>query len=136
MKATKILLSIAVMGTLTLGFADATNTHTNTQITQKVEAIQNAAPQDRTAMMNELKSQMQNMSQADKTATMKQMKVIPQQHQGKMQEHAQEMQMSHSDNMNREQNMNQHQAGNEYGHSVNEHGGSTSYDSNTFEMKR
>ena len=131
MKASKIILSLALVGTL--GFADAINT--NSEISQKIEAIQSSAPQDRTKMMNQLKSEMQNMSPQDRQEVMTQMQTKMNVDMSSMQEHTQKMQMNHNESMNREQHMNQGQAGNEYGHSANEHVGSTSYNSDSFEIK-
>ena len=127
MKTTNILLSLAVMGTLTLGFADATNT--NTEISQKVQAIKDAPVQERSSMMNKLKADMQTMTPEQRNATIQEMQTtmhvdmssvqtdMSTQH-DQMQEHAKNMQMNSSDTMQREQNMNQHQAANEYADKV------------------
>ena len=138
MKATRTLLSLAVMGTLTLGFADAS-------IDAPIAAIQAAPSSERVELMNEFKTQLSNMNAEDRSAAIAQMRTQMQaqvqNHDGsgemvreRAQEHAQEMQMEHSEEMERMQNMNQQQAGSQFGHdnersdgSMNREGGS-SYD--------
>ena len=145
MKATKILLSLVVMGTLTLGFADA-NTPAPTGIDAQITAIQTAKPEDRVALMNQFKTQLSTMNAEERSAAISQMQAKMQGHmqdhgsdtnhqeggmgnegmsekakqmgamgQNKMQEHAGEMQSNMNEGMNRMQNMNQQQAGNHYG---------------------
>ena len=133
MKTTNILLSLAVMGTLTLGFA-ASDTAINETVAAQQEAMQNATPEERAALMNQLKEQLHNMSAEDRAAAMEQMQAngaqnigemreMGQEHRQEMQmEHAQEMTMEHAQEMNRAQNMNQQQAGSQYAHE-NERGG-------------
>jgi len=138
MKATRTLLSLAVMGTLTLGFADAS-------IDAPIAAIQAAPSSERVELMNEFKTQLSNMNAEDRSAAIAQMRTQMQaqvqNHDGsgemvreRAQEHAQEMQMEHSEEMEHMQNMNQQQAGSQFGHdnersdgSMNREGGS-SYD--------
>ena len=144
MKTTNILLSLAVMGTLTLGFADATNT--DAEITQKVQAIKNAPAQERSAMMNELKADMQTMTPEQRKATVQEMQTtmhvdmgsmqtdMSMQH-DKMQEHAQTMQTNNSDTMHREQNMNQQQAGHEYTDKAYKQGETFSQENKFFDAK-
>jgi len=161
MKATKILLSLAVMGTLTLGFA-ATDVAVDAQIT----AIQNAPASERVTLMNEFKTQLSNMNAEDRSAAIAQMQTKMQeqmQNHGEagdmdhgqmqtkmqeqmqnrsesgemgreqMQEHASEMQMEHSDEMNRAQNMNQQQAGSQFEHGIENSGGSMNRENVSFE---
>ncbi len=144
MKTTNILLSLAVMGTLTLGFADATNT--NAEISQKVQAIKNAPVQDRSAMMNKLKADMQMMTPEQRETTIQEMQTrmhvdmssvqidMSTQHE-QMQEHAKNMQMNSSDTMQREQNMNQHQAGHEYADKAYKQGETFSQENRFFDVK-
>ena len=145
MNARKILLSLAVMGTLTLGFADA-NTPVPTGIDAQITAIQTAKPEDRVTLMNQFKTELSNMNAEDRSAAIAQMqtqmqgnmqdhgsdtnhpeggmghegmsgqaKQMGEMGQNMMQEHAGEMQSNHNEGMNRMQNMNQQQAGNHYG---------------------
>jgi len=133
MKATKILLSLVMMGTLTLGFAAEDIT-----IDVQIQAIQDATPAERVQLMNQFKIQVSNMNAEDRSAAIAQMQAQMQNHgvsgelsheqmQGtgvRMQEHAAETQMEHSEEMNRMQNMNQQQAGSQLGHNNNRAGGS------------
>ena len=130
MKATKIILSLAVIGTLTLGFAA-----TDVTIDAQIEAIQSAPASERAELMNEFKTQLSNMNAEDRSAAITQMQehgesgeMNHEQMQGRgaqMQEHASEMQMEHSQEMNRMQNMNQQQAGSQLGHENSMSGGSS-----------
>ena len=144
MKATKIILSLAVMGTLTLGFAA-----TDVTIDAQIEAIQSAPAGERVELMNEFKTQLSNMNEEDRSAAITQMRekmqaqmqergesgemnheqmqehrAEMQERGAQMQEHASEMQMEHGNEMNRMQNMNQQQAGNQLGHENERLGGS------------
>lgn len=137
MNAKKILLSLAVMGTLTLGFADAT-TPVPTGIDAEITAIQTAKPEDRVSLMNQFKIQLSNMNAEDRSAAIAQMQGQMQNHQvgdiheqahemgemqqNRMQEHAGEMQSNMNEGMNRMQNMNQQQAGNHIGQAMQEAG--------------
>ncbi|PHQ56684.1 MAG: hypothetical protein COA30_03905 [Sulfurimonas sp.] len=131
MKATKIIVSLAVMGTLTLGFTaeDATET-TDTQVSteQRVEQmnemkvkLMNMAPSDRQTAMQDI--------QADMPADMKeQMEVRMEQMQEKVsqmqtssdqsQNHALEMQAEHSQELSAYQTMNQNQVAQEIKHEI------------------
>jgi len=140
MKVTKIILSFAVMGTLTLGFAATTPT-----IDAQIQAIQNASASERVQLMNEFKTQLSNMNAEDRSAAITEMRTQMQNgtesggmNREQMQEHAQEMQvhgadaqehvaemqMEHGEEMNRVQNMNQQQAGSQFGHDNEMSGGS------------
>ncbi|MDF1878619.1 hypothetical protein JHD46_03085 [Sulfurimonas sp. SAG-AH-194-C20] len=124
MKATKIILSLVVMGTLTLGFAQ-TDSAINETLTSNQEAMQNAKPEDRAELMNQFKEKIAQMSPEDKAAMLEQIQSkMPTGTQNQMQEHATEMQMEHSDDMNRAQNMNQQQAASQFGHDNEAAGGS------------
>ena len=145
MKATKIILSLTVIGTLTLGFAA-----TDVTIDAQIQAIQSAPAGERVELMNEFKTQLSNMNAEDRSAAITQMRekmqAQMQEHGGsgemnheqmqehrtemqergaQMQEHASEMQMEHSQEMNRMQNMNQQQAGSQFGHKNTMSGGSS-----------
>ncbi len=152
MNARKILLSLAVMGTLTLGFADA-NTPIQTGIDAQITAIQTAKPEARVALMNQFKTQLSNMNAEDRSAAIAQMQTkmqgYMQEHgtdvnkaegamnhegmskqakemgemgQNMMQEHAGEIQSNMNEGMNRMQNMNQQQTGNHIGQVMQEAG--------------
>ncbi len=125
MNAKKILLSLAVMGTLTLGFADAT-TPVPTGIDAEITAIQTAKPEDRVSLMNQFKIQLSNMNAEDRSAAIAQMQGQMQNHQvGDIHEQAHEMgemQSNMNEGMNRMQNMNQQQAGNHIGQAMQEAG--------------
>lgn len=152
MNAKKILLSLAVMGTLTLGFADAT-TPVPTGIDAEITAIQTAKPEDRVSLMNQFKTQLSNMNAEDRSTAISQMRTKMQGHmqehaedtnhregdmshegmsehsqdmnemgQSQMQEHVGEMQSNHNEGMNRMQNMNQQHAGNHYGQEMQDSG--------------
>lgn len=130
MKATKIILSLAMIGTFTLGFAA-----TDVTIDAQIQEIQSAPASERVELMNELKTQLSNMNAEDRSAAITQMQehgesgeMNHEQMQGRgaqMQEHASEMQMEHGNEMNRMQNMNQQQAGSQLGHKNSRSGGSS-----------
>jgi len=142
MKATKIIVSLAVMGTLTLGFTaeDATET-TDTQVSteQRVEQmnemkvkLMDMAPSDRQAAMQDMqadmpadmKEQMETrMEQMQEKVSEMQANAGERQDRGaEMKEHALEMQAEHSQELNEYQNMNQNQIRQEFKHDVESRG--------------
>ncbi|SFV66540.1 hypothetical protein MNB_SM-6-1037 [hydrothermal vent metagenome] len=78
MKFTKITLSVALLGVLTLGMADDaattnTSTSTPTSVDSQIEAIQSAPAQERVQMMNEFKQRLATMNQEDRMAAIQEM---------------------------------------------------------------
>ena len=115
---TKSLITLALLGSLTLTLADAS---IDTQITE----IQNAPAQERVELMNQFKQQLASMNAEDRSAAISAMQTKMQARQGdtqaqgdmtraRMQEHAGDMQMEQNGQMSQMQNMNQHQAGQQF----------------------
>jgi len=131
MKATKIIVSLAVMGTLTLGFTaeDVTDT-TDTQVSaeQRVEQmnemkvkLMNMAPSERQTAMQEMQAEMPADMKEQMQATMEQMQVNAGERQDRateMKDHALEMQAEHSQELNAYQTMNQNQVAQEIKHEI------------------
>jgi len=144
MKATKLTLTLALMGAFTLGLADATNIDT------QIEAIQNAPKEKRVELMNKFKQQLANMNQEERSDAIAKMQERMQAHMqtGKKfgketaehaqnEEHkggsmgemtreraheiAQEHQMHNNEHTMEMQNMNQQQAGHQFNQHI-EHG--------------
>ena len=124
MKTTNILLSLAVMGTLTLGFAQE-NSAIDEAVSVHKEAMQTASPETRAELMNRVKEKIASMTPQQREEAMQRMQAnMPSDARNSMQANATEMRMEHSEDMNRVQNMNQQQAGSQYGHDAREAGGS------------
>jgi len=68
MKTTKILVSLAVVGFLTTGFAEDNAQQQNDQIAQQVAAIQEASPEDGATLMNEVKQNIASMDAEQRDA--------------------------------------------------------------------
>ena len=80
MNFTKITLSIALLGVLTLGMADdattntagstsaSTSASTSTSVDTQIQAIQTAPAQERVQLMNEFKQKLMNMNDAQRSA--------------------------------------------------------------------
>ena len=137
MKFTRITLSVALLGALTVGMADTAN------VDAQIEAIKAAPAEKRVEMMNEFKQKLATMNQEERMSAIAQMQ---EKMQGKMEsgkefgsmthehvqnakEHAAEMgeqtrtrvkemaqehQMQANEQMKQMQNMNQFQAGNQF----------------------
>ena len=88
MKLTKITLSVALLGALTLSMADETTTsNTNNSIDTQITKIQNAPAKQRVELMNEFKQQLSTMNKEDRMAAISQMQEKMQTHtHGNMQE--------------------------------------------------
>jgi len=129
MKITNIALSLALIGTLSLGMAEETTVNVDAQIAE----IQAAPAQERVKLMNEFKQQLANMNEADRAAAIEQLQTrmhtrmqsataqgttdatqTRTRMQTRTQEHAQEMQMQVTEQMNQMQHMNQNQAGHQF----------------------
>jgi hypothetical protein len=115
---TKSLITLALLGSLTLTLADAS-------IDVQITAIQNAPAQERVELMNQFKQQLATMNAEDRSAAISAMQTKMQARQDenhaqrdmtrvRMQEHAGEMQMEQNGQMSQMQNMNQHQAGEQF----------------------
>ncbi|WP_457746846.1 hypothetical protein [Sulfurimonas sp.] len=140
MKLTNIALSLALMGTLSLGMADDTaTTDTTTSVDAQITAIQEAPAQERVKLMNQFKQKLMNMNEADRTAAIAKLQTKVQtktqtrvqdatataedavktktqtrtQARTRAQEMAQDMQLESAQEMNRVQNMNQNQMQNQ-----------------------
>jgi hypothetical protein len=150
MKFTKITLSVALLGALTLGMADdtaQTDNNTNNSIDAKIEKIQNAPAQERVKLMNEFKQQLAKMNQEDRMEAISQMQekmqginkenmqdrqneahakyTDAQERQGQMHEMGHDRQAEAMEHMNQMQNMNQAQAGNQMQHMIQNGGQGT-----------
>lgn len=80
MNFTKITLSVALLGVLTLGMADdattntagstsaSTSASTSTSVDTQIQAIQAAPAQERVQLMNEFKQRLMNMNDAQRSA--------------------------------------------------------------------
>jgi len=117
---TKSLITLALLGSLTLTLADAS-------VDAQITAIQNAPAQERVALMNQFKQELATMNAEERSAAISIMQTKMQARQGehqaqgdmtrmRMQEHAGEMQMEQNGQMSQMQNMNQHQAGGQLMH--------------------
>lgn len=74
MKFTKITLSLALLGALTLGMAEDTVTaDTTTTVDTQIEAIQTAPAQERVRLMNEFKQRLMQMNEEDRMAAIQEM---------------------------------------------------------------
>jgi hypothetical protein len=122
MKITNIALSLALLGTLSLGMAD--DTTTTTSVDSEIAAIQAAPAQERVQLMNQFKERLASMNEADRAAAITQLRTQMQtQAQDTMAQaegtaaqtrtQAQEMQMQTNEQMNQMQNMNQQRFGNQ-----------------------
>lgn len=157
MKLTKITLSIALIGALTLGMAEETTASTDTTVSvdAQIEAIQAAPAQERIELMNEFKQKLMQMNQEERMAAIQEMQTKMQtkaagaqdfgmntagmaqdmaSHEGQefgdmTKTRAQDMQMQTNEQMNQVQNMVQQQAGNQYMQTVGAAGaaGSANY---------
>ena len=146
MKARNILLSLAVIGSLTLGMADETaTTNTSSQTTTsssvtttnssgsvdtQIAKIQSAKGAERVELMNAFKQRVAGMNQEDRMAAINEMRTQMQANaQAHMQsgmqmgeetrQRAHEMQQNNMPDMHQMQNMNQMQAGNQFMHEQN-----------------
>ena len=133
MKLTKIALSLALIGTLSLAMAedvattDTTTTDTTVSVDAEIEAIQAAPAQERVRLMNQFKRRLMQMNEAERSAAIAAMQEKMQASQtmqatttadaqaqkAMVQTRANEMQMQTNEEMNQMQNMNQHQFANQ-----------------------
>jgi len=134
MKITNIALSLALLGTLSLGMAEDTatvETSTTVSVDAQIEAIQEAPAQERVRLMNQFKQRLMNMNEADRAAAIEKLQARVQtqtqtrsgdataqaedaaktmtQTRTRAQDRVQDMQTENLQEMNRMQNMNQHQ---------------------------
>lgn len=138
MKFTRITLSVALLGALTVGMANA-------DVDAQIEAIKAAPAEKRVEMMNEFKQKLATMNQADRADAIAQMQEkmhgqaqgaqdfgsmtqeqahdakdqgrdMGEQTHARAQEMAQEHQMQTNEQMNQMQNMNQSHAGDQFNH--------------------
>ena len=96
----RITTTLIVLGTLTLGLADA---NIDTQISQ----IRNAPAQDRVKMMNEFKQQMATMNKEDRSEAISRLQVQRRSEQGNANSENSEHQMG--ENEHQEKNMPEHE---------------------------
>jgi hypothetical protein len=88
MKITNIALSLALIGTMSLGMAEdatvsaetttttdttTTSTETTVSVDAQIEAIQTAPAQERVRLMNQFKERLMQMNEADRSAAIAQM---------------------------------------------------------------
>ena len=136
---TKLALSLITAGVLTLAVADTSAQTPVNEITTQIDQIQNATPQQRVEMMNQLKERIATMSPDERRATMQQlhlqmrseagnehardqqmmekveeMMAQMQEHRGEMGAHAQEMQQNAYREMEHNEHMNQREAGEQF----------------------
>ena len=148
MKISNIALSLALIGTMSLGMAEDTTasveTTTTTETTVSVDAqiaeIQAAPAQERVELMNQFKQRLANMNQEERAAAITALqekmqasgkafgsqtrtdaqmakentKAMGEMTSMRAKEHAQEMQIQNSEEINQMQNMNQHQTANQF----------------------
>lgn len=126
MKARNILLSLVVMGSLNLGFAEDT-VSPEMNVDAQIENIQSAPAEERVKLMNEFKQKLMQMNADERNeaiATLQtKMQDAPQVN---MQERTQMMQANNNEEMTRMQNMNQQQVGNQFSTQSSFTGGSNS----------
>jgi cell division protein FtsX len=144
MKLSNIALSLALIGTMSLGMAEetttsaetTTTTETTVNVDTEIAEIQAAPAQERVRLMNQFKQRLATMNEADRAAAIEQLQTRMQTRtqdataeneeavqamtqtrtrtQTRTQEHAQEMQMQTNEQMIQMQNMNQNRAGNQF----------------------
>ena len=128
MKVRNILLSLSVVGALSYAQGPSS-------IDTQIQAIQKAPPAQRVDLMNQFKIQLSNMNAQERSAAIGQMQTkmhrrVQAPHEGgnanmpPPQQHTNEMQMKHNEDMHKMQNMSQQQAGSQFGHGVQSAGGS------------
>jgi hypothetical protein len=120
MKTSQLTATLLLLGTLTLGFADAA-------IDAQIEAIKNATPEERPTLVNEFKTTVSSLNDEERAAAIAQLQATMQgeglqtrtqtQTQAKTQtktqlkENAQTQQMQQMKTMDGMQQMNQHRTG-------------------------
>lgn len=105
----KTLLTLALLGGLTLSFAEDALT-----VDEQITEIQNAPQQERVQLMNQFKLRVANMNQEQREEAIQQLqqRMRTQTRQGIDAE--KEMQMQQSQEMLKMQNMNQHRVANQF----------------------
>jgi len=140
MKFTKIVLSLALIGTMSLGMADDIATSSTDTITtdatttdtlsvdEQIAAIQEAPAQERVRLMNQFKQRLANMNEEDRVAAIQQLQTQMQarttdmtaqsedaaQAMTQARTRTQEMQLQTNEEATQMQNMNQNRAGNQF----------------------
>ena len=123
MKIIKIMLSLALLGTLSMSIADdvTTDTTTETTVDAQIEAIQEAPAQERVRLMNQFKQRLMEMNEAERVAAIEKLQTTVQterdsqthdmlQTHTRVHEHVQDMQTQVTQEMQQHQeHMNQHQ---------------------------
>ena len=111
---TRELLILAIMGSWFPLVADAQPS----SIDMQIQAIHQAAPQERVKLMNAFKEQLASMNAEERSAAISEMRTQMQGHQGRetqqhqeMREHAQHEQMQQSERMQRMDQMQERHAG-------------------------
>ncbi len=104
----KVTLALALLGTLTLGFAEQ-----GTSIDAQIEAIKAAPAQERVQLMNAFKTKLATMNEADRNEAISKLQTKAQT-QTQTRTRMQEMQMQQNKDMMNTQNMNQNQAAKQY----------------------
>jgi hypothetical protein len=132
MKASNILLSLVVMGTLNLGFAQDT---VSVDVDVQIETIQSAPAEERVQLMNEFKQKLMQMNADERNAAIATLQTKMQNESSNMQNESsnmqniqvrsQTMQSNYNEDMVRMQNMNQQQVGNQFSTQSSFNGGST-----------
>ncbi|MDH4944439.1 hypothetical protein [Sulfurimonas sp. C5] len=105
----KTLLTLALLGGLTLSFAEDPAT-----IDKQITEIQNAPAQERVRLMNQFKLRVANMNNEDRQAAITQLQQRMRTNTAEGVNAEQEMQMQQSQEMLKIQNMNQHRIGNQF----------------------
>jgi len=131
MKLTNIALSLALIGTMSLGMADDATTTTTTSVDAQIAAIQAAPAQERVQLMNQFKQRLMNMNETQRSEAIAQLQTAMQtaqdgattatataaqtrtQARTRTQTQAQEQQMQANEQMTQMQNMNQQRFGNQ-----------------------
>lgn len=109
----RLLLVLALLGGLTLGFAEDTATEDTVTIDEQITQIENAPEQERVQLMNQFKLRIQNMNQEQRDAAITQLQTRMQ---TRVQDRTaqQELQMQQSGEMIQTRTMNQNRVANQY----------------------
>jgi hypothetical protein len=107
----KVTIVVALLGVLTVGFAD------DVSIDSEIAAIQSAPAQERVQLMNQFKQKLSLMNQADRSEAISRLQVKTQtrtQTQAQTRERVQEMRMNNERSMTQMNNANQQEAAKQF----------------------
>ncbi|WP_304545720.1 hypothetical protein [Sulfurimonas microaerophilic] len=110
----KTLLTLALLGGLTLSFAEDVVVDDTTTIDEQITEIQTAPEQERVRLMNQFKLRIANMNQEQREEALSQLQQRMRTNSEEQTDAQQEMQMQQAQEMLKIQNMNQNRIGNQY----------------------